>query len=72
MSAYQQFQAEKEKLDAYAAQQFRITAVQEDLTGTLLTLEHPGGERVTLRLETADARKYFVSVMLRQKTKTPF
>lgn len=72
MSAYQQFQAEKGKLDAYTAQQFRITAVQEDLTGTLLALEHPGGERVTLRLETADARKYFVSVMLRQKTKTPF
>lgn len=70
MSSYEQYQTEKHKLDTFIAQQFRITGMQENLSGAWLTLEHPGGEQATLHLETADARKYCISVLLKQQRPT--
>lgn len=66
MSEFEQFQAEKQKLDGFIAQKFRIVGVRENLEGAWLDLEHPGGEKAKLHLKTANARKYYVNVLLSQ------
>jgi hypothetical protein len=66
MSEYEQFKLEKQKLDDFAAQKFKIVGVKEDLSGTWLDLEHPGGETANLHLTTANARKYYVTLIIAQ------
>jgi hypothetical protein len=66
MSAYEQVAEEKKKLDDFIKQQYSIIGVREDLSGTWLTLRHPGGEQAVLLLLTADARKYAANVLIRQ------
>lgn len=68
MSAYQEYIAEKERLDAYVNRHFQISAISENLSGTSVRLEHPGGESATLLLLTADARKHVINLLLRQLT----
>ncbi|MNR03518.1 hypothetical protein D3C85_1194150 [compost metagenome] len=70
MSEFELYQAEKQKLDGFVAQKFKIVGVLEDLEGAWLDLEHPEGEKAKLHLTTANARKYYVNVLLSQgKTK---
>lgn len=66
MSAYEQFAEEKNKIDAYMKQQYVITGVREGLSGDWLELTHPGGDQASLLVETADARKYFANLLIRQ------
>lgn len=66
MSAYEQFTEEKNKIDAYIKQQYVITGIREGLSGDWLELKHPGGDKAVLLVETADARKYFVNLLIRQ------
>ncbi|WP_169085405.1 hypothetical protein [Paenibacillus sp. PL91] len=66
MSAYEQYAKEKNKIDAYINQQYVISGVTEGLSGDLLEFKHPGGDQATLLVKTADARKYFVNVLLKQ------
>ncbi|KRE35583.1 hypothetical protein [Paenibacillus sp. Soil522] len=66
MSAYEQFAEEKNKIDAYMKQQYVITGVREGLSGDWLELKHPGGDQASLLVETADARKYFANLLIRQ------
>lgn len=66
MSAYEQFAEEKNKLDDFIKQQYSIIGVREDLSGTWLTLQHPGGDQAVLLLLTADARKYASNVLIKQ------
>lgn len=66
MAAYEQFVEEKNKLDDFIRQQYSITGVREDLSGTWLTLQHPGGDQAVLLLLTADARKYLANVLIKQ------
>lgn len=67
MSEYEQFMREKQKLDNFVSQKFKIVGVKEDLNGALLDLEHPGGETASLHLETANARKYVAALLIRQE-----
>ena len=67
MSAYEQYVEEKNKIDGYLNQEYVITGVREGLSGDWLELKHPGGDEALLLIETADARKYFVNVLLKQK-----
>lgn len=66
MSAYEQYAEEKSKIDSYIKQQYVITGVREGLSGDWLELKHPGGDEATLLVETADARKYFANLLLKQ------
>ncbi|HTG71052.1 MAG TPA: hypothetical protein VL921_17475 [Candidatus Udaeobacter sp.] len=66
MSAYEQFAEEKNKIDAYMKQQYVITGVREGLSGDWLELKHPGGDQASLLVETADARKYFANLLIKQ------
>ncbi|MFD0697970.1 hypothetical protein ACFQZT_28245 [Paenibacillus sp. GCM10027628] len=67
MSEYEQFMREKQKLDDFVSQNFKIVRVEEDLNGAVLDLEHPGGETASLHLETANARKYYAVLLIRQQ-----
>ena len=69
MSAYEQFSAEKSKIDAYVDQQYIITGVKEGLNGDWLAFKHPGGDEASLLVETADARKYFANLLIKQSRK---
>ncbi|WP_419874364.1 hypothetical protein [Candidatus Pristimantibacillus sp. PTI5] len=66
MSAYKQYAEEKSKIDSYIKQQYVITGVREGLSGDWLELKHPGGDEAKLLVETADARKYFANLLLKQ------
>ncbi|MUT64419.1 hypothetical protein [Paenibacillus sp. NEAU-GSW1] len=68
MSAYQEYVEEKNRLDAYIDRHFLIAAISENLSGTIVRLEHPGGETATLLLLSADTRKHVVNLLLRQLT----
>ncbi|MBB6450070.1 hypothetical protein HNR44_002048 [Geomicrobium halophilum] len=66
MSEYNNYIAEKEKIDRYVNEGYRITDVSEDLSGALLTLMDKRGKSETLRIGNADARKYFSVLLLQQ------
>lgn len=66
MSAYEQYAEEKSKIDSYIKLQYVITGVREGLSGDWLELKHPGGDEAALLVETADARKYFANLLLKQ------
>lgn len=69
MSAYEQYVREKNKIDAYIEKEYIITGVREGLSGDWLELKHPGGDEIALLVETADARKYFANLLIKQSRK---
>jgi hypothetical protein len=68
MPAYEQYLTEKNKIDGYINQQYLIANFKENLSGAWVDLEHPGGEKATLHLLTADARKYASSLLIKQQS----
>ncbi|NMH75045.1 hypothetical protein HF078_18365 [Bacillus sp. RO2] len=72
MSDYQQYIAEKEKIDFFINKGFRIKDVEENLEGSYLVLErHDGKKEIsheeTLHIKHADSRKYFASLLIKQQ-----
>lgn len=66
MSAYKEFLEEKERLDGFIARDFKICGVEETLSGALVELEHPGGEKAEVHMFSADARKYMSNLIIKQ------
>jgi len=69
MSSYHEYMAEREKIDFLLQKGFKITAVTENLNGAFVTferIEKNQTEQETLHILTADARKYFSSVLIQQ------
>lgn len=69
MSSYHEYMAEREKMDFLLQKGFKITAVTENLSGAFVTferIEKNQTEQETLHILTADARKYFSSVLIQQ------
>ncbi len=69
MSSYHEYMAEREKIDFLLQKGFKITAVTENLSGAFVTFERTEKnqtEQETLHILTADARKYFSSVLIQQ------
>ncbi|MGG0336693.1 hypothetical protein [Priestia aryabhattai] len=67
MSSYHEYMAEREKIDFLLQKGFKITAVTENLSGAFVTferIEKNQTEQETLHILTADARKYFSSVLI--------
>lgn len=72
MSDYQQFLAERDKIDYFIDKGFRIKNVEENLEGAFLLLEKRGDtdkQEETLHIKHADSRKYFASLLIRQLQK---
>ncbi|WP_203364302.1 hypothetical protein [Bacillus sp. REN10] len=75
MSSYQEFQAEKQKIDQLYEKGYVITHVHENLSGAFITFERPKGKgnhqsrKIKLHILTADGRKYFSNLIIaRQKS----
>ena len=67
MSDYQQYLNERDKLDFLIQKGFRINAVHEHLNGASVEFYHPGNkETATLLIGTANARKYFSNLLIKQ------
>ncbi|AWD64225.1 MULTISPECIES: hypothetical protein [Priestia] len=69
MSSYHEYMAEREKIDFLLQKGFKITAVTENLSGAFVTferIEKNQTEQETLHILTADARKYFSSLLIQQ------
>lgn len=73
MSSYQEFLAERDKIDFLLQTGYVIKAVRESLDGAIVEFEQyplqqaTGNNKTeTLRISTADARKYFVSLLIKQ------
>ncbi|KPB05115.1 hypothetical protein [Bacillus sp. CHD6a] len=71
MSDYQQYIAEKEKIDFFIHKGFRIKEVEENLEGSFLVLERRDSQKEisheeTLHIKHADSRKYFASLLIKQ------
>ncbi|MDN3016326.1 hypothetical protein V7161_26330 [Neobacillus drentensis] len=67
MSEYQQFQDERDKIDFFIGKGYRINGVNEHLNGATVDFLHPNGNVTeTLLIGTANGRKYFSSLLIKQ------
>jgi hypothetical protein len=67
MSDYQQFLDERDKIDFLIQKGCHIGGVKEHLNGSNVEFIHPKGNVTeTLLIGTANARKYFTSLLLKQ------
>jgi hypothetical protein len=67
MSDYQQFLNERDKIDFLMQKGCRINGVKEHLNGASVDFLHPNGNITeTLLIGTANARKYFASLLSKQ------
>lgn len=70
--SYQEFLAERDKIDFLIQKGYSIRAIQENLDGALVQFEKKDNEKSeteTLHIKTADGRKYFSAFLLRQGTR---
>jgi hypothetical protein len=67
MSEYQQFLAERDRIDFLIQKGYRISGVREHLNGATVDFVHPNGNVIeTLQIGNANARKYFSSLLIKQ------
>lgn len=74
MSAFDEFDQERQEIDALLLQGYSIVSIEEDLDGARVKFIHssPGRVPVELQLLTADARKHVTTVVLcGQRSATP-
>ncbi|UOY93175.1 hypothetical protein MUG87_03315 [Ectobacillus sp. JY-23] len=62
--SYNEFIAEREKIDFLLERGYQIVSVHEDLDGAFVSFQK-AEDRITLHIQTADARKYFSVKLLR-------
>ncbi|MGP7818184.1 hypothetical protein [Niallia sp. 01092] len=70
MSAYKEFLEEKEKLDKLVSEGYRISGINENLSGAFLKFERldsKGTEKKEISIFTADARKHFSAILIEQQ-----
>ncbi|WP_066049208.1 hypothetical protein [Robertmurraya korlensis] len=70
MSEYQQYLQERDKIDFFIQKGFTIKSVTETLNGSFVDFvneQTEEKERVTLHVATAEGRKYFSVMILKQQ-----
>ncbi|WP_404331819.1 hypothetical protein [Mesobacillus maritimus] len=72
MSSYKEFLEEKEKIDRLLQKDYEITRVRENLSGAFVEFTNSKNpdEKVELQFLTADARKYFSSIIIANQKKS--
>lgn len=78
MSDFQEFLAERDEIDYLIQQGYLIKGVTENLSGAFVEFELPASSGRSeqqqryerLHIKTADARKYFSVLLLKQSQKT--
>jgi hypothetical protein len=66
MSDYQQFLQERDRIDFLIQNGYKITNITENLSGAFVDFEKKDNEKETLHIHTADARKYFSVILIKQ------
>lgn len=66
MSDHLQYLSERDRIDFLIEKGYEITNVQENLNGALVEFSH-NDKMETLQIGTANARKYFSSLVVQQK-----
>ncbi|BCB03468.1 hypothetical protein [Bacillus sp. KH172YL63] len=67
MSDYQEFLNERDKIDFLLQKGFSIEKVTENLSGAFVVFKHAESKRsATLHVKTANARKYFSTLLVHQ------
>ncbi len=67
MSTYNEFAAERDKIDFLTGKGYVIRKVTETLDGANVVFEKRDCENEMLFIRTADARKYFTSIIIKQQ-----
>jgi hypothetical protein len=72
MSSYKEFLGEKEKIDGMLQKGYEITSVRENLSGAFVEFTNSKNleDKVELQILTADARKYFSSIIIANQKKS--
>jgi len=72
MSSYKEFLGEKEKIDRLLQKSYKITSVRENLSGAFIEFTNPKNpeDKVELHILTADARKYFSTIIIAKQKKS--
>jgi hypothetical protein len=69
MSEHQQYLDEKAKVDFLIQKGYRINNILENLNGSYVNFIHPKDQsKETLHISTANGRKYFSSILIKQNT----
>ncbi|CAG9606342.1 hypothetical protein [Pseudoneobacillus rhizosphaerae] len=69
MSEYQQFLVERNKVDFLIQKGYLINNILENLNGSYVDFIHPNDQsKETLHISTANGRKYFSSILIKQNT----
>jgi hypothetical protein len=68
MSEHQQFLDERDKIDFLIQKGYLINNILENLNGSYVDFIHPDGAKETLHISTANGRKYFSSILIKQKS----
>lgn len=68
MSSYQEFLQEKQLVDAWMKNNYKITSVVGTLDGDMVELEKEGvSEKQSILLENADSRKYITTLLIKHQ-----
>jgi hypothetical protein len=71
MSDHQQFLNEKEKVNFLLQKGYKIQSINENLNGSYVDFVHPNDKKKeTLHIQTANGRKYFSSILIKQNNST--
>ncbi len=64
MSEFKLYMVEKQKIDEFIAEGYRISTVKETWNGDEVEFIHPHQDQpILLRIQTAEGRKYFSSII---------
>jgi hypothetical protein len=67
MSEHKQFLTERERIDLLIQKGYRMSHIFEDLNGSYVDFIHPESQvKETLHISTANGRKYFSSILIKQ------
>ncbi|MDM8100227.1 hypothetical protein [Oceanobacillus oncorhynchi] len=68
MSSYQEFLQEKQLVDAWMKNNYKITSIVGTLDGDMVELEKEGvSEKQSILLENADSRKYITTLLIKHQ-----
>ncbi|GAA0320771.1 hypothetical protein [Oceanobacillus sp. FSL W7-1293] len=68
MSSYQEFLQEKQLVDEWMKNNYKITSIVGTLDGDMVELEKEGvSEKQSILLENADSRKYITTLLIKHQ-----
>ena len=66
MSDYQEYLAERDKMDYYLGKGWKISSVIENLSGAFIVFKDQDDSEAEMQVKTADGRKYFSAMLIAQ------